>query len=60
MTDSPRYSLVISARNVRGIIGLPVATLNSAKALALEWKKTLTSEWSLSIVDSQGVTQWTL
>lgn len=52
--------MVISARNVRGIVGLPVGTLNSAKALALEWKKTLTSEWTLAIVDSQGVTQWTL
>jgi len=55
-----RYALRISARNVRGTVPLPVETLKAAKSLAMEWKRTLTAEWTLEIVDNEGVTQWTL
>jgi hypothetical protein len=55
-----RYALRISARNVRGTVQLPVETLTAAKSLANEWKKTLTAEWKIEIVDNEGVTQWTL
>jgi hypothetical protein len=54
------YSLRISARNVRGLIALPVSTLNAAKSLAQEWKRSLTADWKIEILDSEGVTQWTL
>lgn len=55
-----RYSLRISARNVRGTVQLPVETLQAAKSLAMEWKRTLTAEWKIEITDNEGVTQWTL
>ena len=54
------YSLRITARNVRGIIALPVSTLNAAKSLAEAWKRSLTVEWKIEILDNEGVTQWTL
>lgn len=55
-----RYTLRISARNVRGLIALHVETLNAAKSLAAEWKRSLTADWRIEILDSEGVTQWTL
>ena len=54
------YSLRITARNVRGVIALPVSTLNAAKSLAMEWKRSLTTDWKIEVVDNEGVTQWTL
>ena len=66
------YSLRITARNVRGVIALPVSTLNAAKSLAEAWFRQLNGlpdkggalfrdgPWKVEIVNDEGVTQWTL
>lgn len=54
-----RYSLRLSARNVRGVVQLPsVETRNSALAIAREWSRTLGESWSVELVDENGVSLW--
>lgn len=52
------YSLRLTARNVRGVVQLAVETRNAAIALGQEWARTLGSQWTVEVVDSEGVTQW--
>lgn len=54
-----RYSLRLSARNVRGVVQLPsVETRNSALAIAREWSRTLGAAWNVELVDSEGNSLW--
>ena len=55
---SMTYALRLTARNVRGIVQLSVETRNAAIALGREWARTLGAQWTVEVVDSEGVPQW--
>lgn len=54
------YSLRLTARNVRGVVRLQVETLAAARALATAWQRDLGKQWTVEVVDNEGVTQWTI
>lgn len=52
-----RYLLRLSARNLRGVVALDVATLGSARALARAWVSGLQNAreiWSVELIDNEG------
>lgn len=53
-----RYRLRVQGRRVLGVVEISVTREISAKAIAQEWARELGNQWSVEVVDSDGVTVW--
>ncbi len=57
-SQSARYALRLSARNVRGTVQIPhVDSLRSARAIAEFWRRDLGSQWTVEVINERGEVQ---
>lgn len=52
------YRLRVRGARVIGSIEISVSHRNTARAIAQEWARELGPNWSVEVVDSDGVTVW--